>query len=218
MIINGNLVNRGRPRAYPNEVDRPYRDNYNFEFTRDYTGSDGLGYIQTAGFGLPVIQAQTAEGEPAWFNPRKVLVEDLTEGTCDRPRAERIRAEACVKLAEAMTASGAGLDLDSLVQEWYHDDIVTLLMSFVTAPFNVNNEYQTWNYTRRYNTTLGTSGTISEGHDPAHLARYEEPLDRNHRRLLLRQSSCSNAAQTAGCASDRRRRDPRHHLAIRLSL
>ncbi len=156
LIINGNLVNRGRPRAYPNEVDRPYRDNYNFEFTRDYTGSDGLGYIQTAGFGLPVVQAQTAEGEPAWFNPRKVVVEDLTEGTCDRPRAQRIRPEACVKLSEAMTASGAGLDLDSLVQEWYHDDIARLLMSFLTAPFNVNNEYQTWNYARRHNTTLGT--------------------------------------------------------------
>ena len=62
LIINGNLVNRGRPRAYPNEVDRPYRDNYNFEFTRDYTGSDGLGYIQSAGFGLPVVEAQTKDG------------------------------------------------------------------------------------------------------------------------------------------------------------
>ncbi|HZH48957.1 MAG TPA: patatin-like phospholipase family protein, partial [Nitrospira sp.] len=156
LIINGNLVNRGRPRAYPNEVDRPYRDNYNFEFTRDYTGSDGLGYIQSAGFGLPVVEAQTEDGKPAWFNPRKVVVEDLTEGTCHKARAERVRPDACVRLSQAMTASGAGLDLDSLVQEWYHDDIARLLMSFVTAPFNVNNEYQTWNYARRYNTTLGT--------------------------------------------------------------
>jgi len=156
LIINGNLVNRGRPRAYPNEVNRPYRDNYNFEFTRDYTGSDGLGYIQSAGFGLPVVEAQTEDGKPAWFNPRKVVVEDLTEGTCHKARAERVRPDACVRLSQAMTASGAGLDLDSLVQEWYHDDIARLLMSFVTAPFNVNNEYQTWNYARRYNTTLGT--------------------------------------------------------------
>jgi len=156
LIINGNLVNRGRPRAYPNEVDRPYRDNYNFEFTRDYTGSDGLGYIQSAGFGLPVVEAQTEDGKPAWFNPRKVVVEDLTEGTCHKDWAERVRPKACVRLSQAMTASGAGLDLDSLVQEWYHDDIARLLMSFVTAPFNVNNEYQTWNYARRYNTPLGT--------------------------------------------------------------
>lgn len=156
LIINGNLVNRGRPRAFESESNRPYRDNYNFEFTRDYTGSDGLGYIQSAGFGLPVIEAQTQDGQPAWFNPRKVIVEDLTEGTCHKPRAGRIRPHACVRLSQAMTASGAGLDLDSLVQEWYHDDIARLLMSFVTAPFNINNEYQTWNYARRYNTTLGT--------------------------------------------------------------
>jgi len=156
LIINGNLVNRGRPRAYESESGRPYRDNYNFEFTRDYTGSDGLGYIQSAGFGMPVVEAQTEDGKPAWFNPRKVVVEDLTEGTCHKDRAERVRAEACVRLSQALTASGAGLDLDSLVQEWYHDDIARLMMSFVTAPFNVNNEYQTWNYARRYNTTLGT--------------------------------------------------------------
>ena len=55
-----------------------------------------------------------------------------------------------------MTASGAGLDLDSLVQEWYRDDIARLLLRVITAPFNVNNEYQTWNYARRHNTTLGT--------------------------------------------------------------
>ncbi len=156
LIINGNLVNRGRPRAYESESDQPYRDNYNFEFTRDYTGSDGLGYIQSAGFGLPVLAAQTEDGSPASVNPRQVLVEDLTEGTCHKTKAERIRPESCVRLSQAMTASGAGLDLDSLVQEWYRDDIARLLMRVFTAPFNVNNEYQTWNYARRHNTTLGT--------------------------------------------------------------
>lgn len=156
LIINGNLVNRGRPRAFESETNRPYRDNYNFEFTRDYTGSDGLGYIQSAGFGLPVVEAQTEDGKPAWFNPRKVVVEDLTEGTCHKPRAERIRPEACVRLSQAMTASGAGLDVDSLVEEWYRNDFARLGMRLLTAPLNVNNEYQTWNYARRYNTTLGT--------------------------------------------------------------
>jgi len=62
LIINGNLVNRGRPRGFETESKRPYRDNYNFEFTRDYTGSEGLGYIQSAGFGLPVVEAQTEDG------------------------------------------------------------------------------------------------------------------------------------------------------------
>jgi hypothetical protein len=156
LIINGNLVNRGRPRAYETESDQPYRDNYNFEFTRDYTGSDGLGYVQSAGFGLPVVEVQTKDGSPASFNPRQVVVQDLTEGTCHKTWAERIRPHACVRLSQAMTASGAGLDLDSLVQEWYRDDIARLTLSILTAPFNLNNEYQTWNFARRHNTTLGT--------------------------------------------------------------
>ncbi|MBI3357516.1 MAG: hypothetical protein HY038_12245, partial [Nitrospirae bacterium] len=104
----------------------------------------------------PVVEAQTEDGKPAWFNPRKVVVEDLTEGTCHKVRAERIRADACVRLSQAMTSSGAGLDLDSLLEEWYHDDIARLLLRFATAPLNLNNEFQTWNYARRYNTTLGT--------------------------------------------------------------
>ena len=76
LAINGNLVSSGRPRAFETESNRPYRDNYNFEVTRDFTGSDGLGYIQLAGFGLPVVEAQTEDRQPAWFNPRKVVVED----------------------------------------------------------------------------------------------------------------------------------------------
>lgn len=156
LIINGNLVNRGRPRAYESESDRPYRDNYNFEFTRDYTGSDGLGYVQSAGFGLPVVEAQTEEGEPAWFNPRKVVVEDPAQNTCDQPKAKRLQTRNCVRLSQAMTASGAGLDVDSIVEEVYRDDLARLSMRLLAAPFNLNNEYQTWNYSRRYNTTLGT--------------------------------------------------------------
>ena len=76
LVINGNLVSSGRPRAFETESNRPYRDNYNFEVTRDFIGSDGLGYIQLAGFGLPVVEAQTEDRQPAWFNPRKVVVED----------------------------------------------------------------------------------------------------------------------------------------------
>jgi hypothetical protein len=138
LIINGNLVNRGRPRAFQTETNRPSRDTYNFEFARDDTGSDGLAYIQSADFGLPVVEAQTEDGQPAWFNPRKVVVEDLTEDTCHKSEAERIRPEACVQLSRAMTAFGAGPDLDSLVEEWYRDDIAQVLLRFVTAPFNIN--------------------------------------------------------------------------------
>jgi len=103
-----------------------------------------------------VVEAQTENGKPAWFNLCRVVVEDLTEGICHKPRAERISPQACVRLSQAMAASGAGLDLDSLVEEWYRNDIVHLLIWFGTAPFNINNEFQTWNYARRNNTTLST--------------------------------------------------------------
>ena len=108
-----------------------------------------------------MLEAQTEDGKPAWVNPRKVVVEDLTEGTCHKPSAERIRPEACVRLSQAMTASGAGLSLDSLVEEWYRNDFVRVLMRFGTASFNLNNEVQTWNQHHL--------GFCSHGHCPAHL-------------------------------------------------
>lgn len=151
LIVNGNLVNRGRPRGHPSKVDRPYRDNYNFEFTRDFSGSDGLGYVQTAGFGLPVVDVLDENKESAVIDPRWVVVEDQPEGSCFREAAARIREEYCVRLSDAMTASGAGLDLDSLFEEAYHDDIARLALRFFSVPFNINNEFQTWNYARRYN-------------------------------------------------------------------
>ncbi len=156
LIVNGNLVNRGRPRGYPTEVNRPYRDNYNFEFTKDFVGSDGLGYVQTEGFGLPVVTVLDRTGQPAEIDPRWVVVEDPTQGTCRLDLEQRIRKEYCARLSDAMTASGAGLDSDSLLEETYHDDLARLLMRFVSVPFNINGEFQSWNYARRYNTTLGT--------------------------------------------------------------
>ena len=156
VIFNGNLVNRGRPRGYPTEVDRPYRDNFNFEFTRDFTGSDGLGYVETAGFGLPVVDVLNADKQSAMDDPRWVEVEDRPRGTCAGSAGPVQQREYCVKLSDAMTASGAGLDLDSLMEEWYRDDIARLLLRFASVPFNFNNEFQTWNFARRYNGTWGT--------------------------------------------------------------
>ena len=49
LIVNGNLANGGPMLSRP-EVTRTH---YNFEFTRDYVGSDGIGYIETPGFGWP---------------------------------------------------------------------------------------------------------------------------------------------------------------------
>lgn len=132
-----------------------------------------------------MLEAQTEDGKPAWVNPRKVVVEDLTEGTCHKPSAERIRPEACVRLSQAMTASGAGLSLDSLVEEWYRNDFVRVLMRFGTAPFNLNNEIRTWNYATGTTRLSAPSGTLFSWPLSSASARYQESLDRNHRWLVL---------------------------------
>ncbi len=156
LVLNGNLVNRGRPRSYPTEAGRPYRDQFNFEFTKDFTGSDGLGYVETLGFGLPVARVLNENKEPAAFNPRFVEVQDPTDGGCSARGRLRTRADYCLRLSEAMTASGAGLDVDSLKSEWIRDDIARALLGLAFAPFNLNNEFQAWNFARRWNGGWGT--------------------------------------------------------------
>ena len=70
-----------------------------------------------------------------------------------------------------MTASGVGLDFDSLVEEWYRNDILRLLMRFGTAPFNINNEISdlelrpSEQHDPQYHL-----GLFPHGHRPAHLA------------------------------------------------
>jgi len=154
-IVNGNLVNRGRPRGYPG--DKPYFENYNFEFTHDFSGSDGLGYVRTPGFGRPVVEVLDKDKNLAWENPAWVVVEDPPDKPCDQlPQADTAKGAPCVRLSDAMTISGAALDIDSIFAETYHNDFTRTLMRFASAPFNLNFEYQTWNYARRYNDFLGT--------------------------------------------------------------
>ncbi len=156
LVLSGNLVNRGRPRAYPTEEGRPYRDHYNFEFTKHFTGSDGLGYVQSPAFGLPVARVLNERKEPAAFNPRYVEVQDPTDGACQARGRLRAREDYCIRLSEAMTASGAGLDSDSLNGESVRDDIGRALLGLAFLPFNLNNEFQAWNFARRWNGAWGT--------------------------------------------------------------
>ncbi len=154
-IVNGNLVNRGRPRGYVG--DKPYFENYNFEFTHHFSGSDGLGYVRTPGFGRPVVQVLDKDKDLAWENPAWVVVEDPPGTHCDQvPRTDAVKGAPCVRLSDAMTISGAALDIDSIFAETYHNDFTRTLLRFASAPFNLNFEYQTWNFARRYNDFLGT--------------------------------------------------------------
>lgn len=155
LVVNGNLVNRGRPRGYVG--DKPYFQNYNFEFTHDFSGSDGLGYVRTPGFGRPVVQVLDKDKQLAWGSPAWVVVEDPPGAPCDMvPQADAAKGAPCARFSEAMTISGAALDIDSLLAESYTNDFTRTLMRFASAPFNLNFEYQTWNFARRYNDFFGT--------------------------------------------------------------
>ncbi|MFO0774657.1 MAG: patatin-like phospholipase family protein [Nitrospiraceae bacterium] len=155
LILNSNLVNRGRPRSYPTEDDRPYRDHFNFEFTKHFTGSDGIGYVDTQGFGLPVQRVLDANREPAADDPRFVEVLAPPDDECGaRPRL-RPREDYCLRLSEAMTASGAGLNVASLRGEWVRDDVGRTLIGIGLAPFNFNNQFEAYNFARRWNGLFG---------------------------------------------------------------
>jgi len=226
IIINGNLVNGG-PR--PGEKYSPWSPNYNFEFTRDFTGSDGLGYVKTKGFGWPVYDFEykndgslptrptgvkvkvpdqvkieyptiasdpqddgpnpkkddpgeplvrnqellvrineTVKDIPIWDDERGeiVKVEVTVKHPCDvfpqiKPaKSKELRFKVkireigppCFRLADAMTVSGAALDITSKFGEDIRADLARIAAVKAAAPLNLNWGYQTWNFAqvRRY--------------------------------------------------------------------
>lgn len=130
LIVNGNLVNRGESQG-SGKSGRLHRDNFNFEFTRHYTGSDGLGYVETPGFGLPVKRVERDdEGRPT-----KVVVQAPS-------------AHPSFRFSYAVEASGAAVDIDSVVNEFIHEVTIRNALQILLLPFNMNFEYQTWNFAR----------------------------------------------------------------------
>jgi len=130
LILNGNLVNRGGSRAV-REV--PWTRQFNFEFTRDFTGSDGLGYLPSEAFDRPVAGVHHDDAGV----PRQVSVE--TTGLASEP----------FPLSYALAAVGAAFDPDGLVaridREW-----VRGVTAWAASPLNLNLGYETWNFSRRF--------------------------------------------------------------------
>lgn len=130
LIINGNLVNWGTARSGKGGRER----NFNFEFTRDFVGSDGLGYIPSVAFDRPVSDVHGDEHN----RPLSVEVEgDETE-------------DSSFRITQAVAASGAAFDPDG--------GLVTVDNAFLRVPayyisplVNLNLGYETWNFSRGYN-------------------------------------------------------------------
>lgn len=143
LIINGNLVNGGPPLGFqgtcpyavdPGEGKPDVCTHYNFEFTRDFTGSDGLGYIQSRAFDRTVYGLkESKDGAP----PQVEVEGDAAD-------------EGTLPLSYAVAASGAAFDPDgvlSLVRStWIRDPA-----SWVATPLNLNLGYETSNFARCYN-------------------------------------------------------------------
>ena len=91
LILNGYLNNRGASQV---GVPEPCDGKWNFEFTRDFVGSDATGYVDARGFGLDVWRVhRDAHGVPA------MMVADP-----DSPDSSSFR------LSQAVAASGAAFD------------------------------------------------------------------------------------------------------------
>jgi hypothetical protein len=131
--MNATLVNHGQTRGQSERSERLY----NFEFTRYRTGSDGLGYMDTAGFDLPVVDVEFDEDDV----PTSVSVE------IDHPSLD---------MSYALAASGAAFDPDGFLTD-IDSGFYRTLAAFALAPLNMDLGYETWNFSRRFN---GIPGTI----------------------------------------------------------
>jgi len=152
VILNGRLANGPLLPTQDARVD-------NFEFTRDFVGSDALGYLPTQGFGQPVraVYRDRATGR----------VSAVQTGPGGFGRAAPFR------LSAAVAASGAALDPWALLPAWlrrlYAHEVgvfpvravqavrvgaLSTLNRILAAPFNLNIGYETWNYARADSSTL----------------------------------------------------------------
>jgi hypothetical protein len=115
-IINANLTNTGASQisvSYPHSREKG--EHWNFEFTRDFSGSDGTGYVDSKGLGLPVRNTSRTD-------ERVVSADVETDGIEASP----------FRLSEAVVASGAAFDSVSL-GGWLNAPVVSEATQFVSG-------------------------------------------------------------------------------------
>ena len=126
LVLTGSLANGGKPRSGEMKPSQPY----NFEFTRHYTGSDGLGYVQTPGLDRPVAKVHLTDQVPT----------GVTVYTSADP----------FPLSAASAASGAALDPDGWAPAFFRSPWVHATAAFLLAPLNLNLGYEAPNFARGY--------------------------------------------------------------------
>lgn len=158
LILNGNLTNWGQPRSGASEPkQRSLLEPYNFEFTRDFTGSDGIGYVRSEAFGRPVDEVIESNGVPQCVRVenRSSSYEHLPQMPERSPdRLARINPDPG-ELSSSVAASGAAFDPDGVILSIGRTRIRGAL-AFVTAPFNLNVGLEAPNFARKYDGAFGT--------------------------------------------------------------
>ena len=120
-IINGTLANTDFRDALETK--------HNFEFTRDQTGSDGLGYVETVAFDRPVRNVKRENGK---------AIEVAIRGQADVARS--------LDLSWAIAASGAAVDPDAMLAG---ENLGTRFVgATVGSALNLALGYETHNYAR----------------------------------------------------------------------
>lgn len=143
LVLNANLTNRGRSRIgveYPNAPEPKSRKAWNFEFTRDFTGSDATGYIRSAGFGLPVSEVIERRDVPV----RAVVALEGADASDFR-------------LSEGVAASGAAFDsiaAGTQIDVWGVTELAQLVGGGV---LNLNLGLDVPNFAREYDSAFGTA-------------------------------------------------------------
>ena len=134
-VITANLVNSDFTEH------APFRDDFygnGFEFTRDFIGSDALGYVPPEAFDRPVIDVTwTRDAERGEFLATAVTV----HGPVGPKRA--------IPIATSIAAAGAAFDPDGV---FGRSNLFTrALGGSVGAALNLSVGYETWNYARTLN-------------------------------------------------------------------
>jgi hypothetical protein len=141
---------------------------YNFEFTRDFTGSDGLGYVPSMAFARPVQRVEEDDGKPV-----RVTVEGDPAGG------------GSFRLVQSVAASGAAFDPDGFFSIISNEGLRTALGA-AASPLNLNLGYETENFSRGYDgwfwnlIDYGRMLTVQRVWEPGTDARWIKVTDGGH--------------------------------------
>ncbi|WP_372366902.1 hypothetical protein [Candidatus Uabimicrobium sp. HlEnr_7] len=136
LIVNATLGNAGcNNNAFPHYQNNKYYSKSPFEFTRDYCGAPGVGYVATKGFDKPVFSVEFSKSFPKKVH---VVSKKVHVGS------KLFRCKNIVfPLSYAVAISGAAVDT-RVFGSWASS------LDFLATPLNINLRYESYNFAQTY--------------------------------------------------------------------